>query len=28
VKININNSYKDKLRTIEIIARQNKNVNK
>jgi hypothetical protein len=28
VKININNSYKDKLRTIEIFARQNKNVNK
>ncbi len=28
VKLNINNSYKDKLRTIEIFARQNKNVNK
>lgn len=28
VKININNSYKDKLRTIEIFARQNKKVNK
>lgn len=26
VKLNINNSYKDKLRTIEIFARQNKNV--